>query len=101
MASSAYDQSGRAELFTHLIKVKDNDPVVDVHVRRVREHVQAALRNKLGGEGDFPRFGVWLLQDFGAPVGQKRHRQRTFYMEIVLVDTGCASVDDGFLRTGQ
>ena len=46
-------------------------------------------------------FGVWLLQDFGAPVRQKRHRQRTFCVEIVLVDAGRASVDDGFLRTGQ
>ena len=59
------------------------------------------LRDKLGGKGNFPRFGVWLLQDFGAPIGQKRHRQRTFCVEIVLVHTRRASVDDGFLATGQ
>ena len=67
----------------------------------MRKDIQAALRDKLCCQRDFPRFGVWLLQDFGAPVRQKRHRQRTFCVEIVLVDAGRASVDDGFLAAGQ
>ena len=64
------NKGSRTELLTHLIKVKDNDPVVNIHICRVREHIQAALRNKLCCQRNLPRFGVWLLQHFRTPVGQ-------------------------------
>ena len=55
------NKGSRTELLTHLIQVKHDDPVVNIHVCRVREHVQAALRDKLCRQRDFTRFGIGLL----------------------------------------
>ena len=61
------------------------------------EHIQAALGDKLGGEGDLPRFRVGLLQHFLPPVGEQGHTDFALPVEIVLIDIGGTAVDDGFV----
>ena len=47
------NECGRTKLFPHLIQIKYDDAVVNIHICRVREHVQAALRDKLCRQRDF------------------------------------------------
>ena len=65
------------------------------------EHVQAALGDQLGGQGNFAGLRVSLPHDLVAPVCQKGHGGFAPAAEIVLVHVGGTAVDDGFMAAGQ
>ena len=90
-------QGGRTELFSHFIEVQCDDPAVHINISGMGKDIQAALGNKLGGQGDFAGLRVYLFQYLVAPVGQERHRGLATAMEIVLIDIGGTAVNDGFM----
>ena len=92
-----HHQGRGPQLLPHLVEVKDNKPVIHVDVGGVGEHIQAALGDQLGGEGNLPRLRVGLLQHFLPPVGEQGHTDFALPVEIVLIDIGGTAVNDGFV----
>ena len=62
-------EGGGLQLFPHLIEVKDNEPVVHVHIGLMGEHIQGALHEQLGGQGQLLRLPFRLALDLISPVG--------------------------------
>ena len=95
------DQGRGPELLSHLVEVQHHDPAVHVDVAGVGEHVQAALGDQLGGQGDLPGLRVHLPHDLVSPVRQQRHGGLPPAAEIGLVDVGGTAVNDGLVASGE
>ena len=94
-----HHQRRGAKLLSHLIQVKNHDPVGHIHIGVMGEHVQTALGDQFRRKGDLPRLRFRLLQHLPAPVGEQR--SRSLAAEIGFEHAGCAAVDDGFVASAQ
>lgn len=90
-------EGGGLELFAHFVEVKGHNAVFHVHVGFMGKHIQAALNEQLGGQGQLLRLPLRLGLDFPPPVGQKGLGCLAAALDEVVVDGGGTAVNDGFL----
>lgn len=94
-----HHQRGGAKLLSHLVQVKNHDPVGHIHIGVMGEHVQTALGDQFRRKGDLPRLRFRLLQHLPAPIGEQRCRRLA--AETGLKYAGCAAVNDGFVAAAH
>ena len=61
------------------------------------KHIQTALGDELGGQGDLPSLRVYLLEHLIPPVGKQGGGGLAPAVKVVMVDIGGTAVNDGFM----
>ena len=89
------------ELLPHFVQVEGNDPVGNIHVGLVGEHIQAALHKQLGGQGQFLRLPFRLALQLVSPVGQDGLPGLAAAGDQLMVDIGGTAVNDRLMEGPQ